>query len=175
MQCQHFSIFSATVTPFGNPCCVKILRRSTRQLRLLSTAASFGLPHDVGGDESAYGSLAPAINNADKLADWELRCHSLLAVLAVKKLVSTDGLRRAIESLTPAQHSSWTYYEKWSAGMTILLQEQGIISPEDLDIALFGERIQEYSSSEPVFAVGDFVRVRSYRREGLLLSGIDHM
>ena len=167
MHCQNFSIFSVTTDgPFGNPCCVKRLRRPTTQLRLLSTAASFRLPHDVGGDWSAYGSLAPAINNPDELADWEVRCHSLFAVLAVKKLVSTDGLRRAIESLTPAQYSSWTYYEKWSAGMTILLQEQGVMSHQDLDTALFGERLQEYSSSKPVFAAGDFVRVRSYRREG---------
>ena len=164
---HHFSVFSVAPFQFGaHPCCVKRLPAPTKKLRLLSTATSFGLPHDVGGDELAYGSLAPAIKNADELADWEVRCHSLFAVLAVKKLVNTDGLRRVIESLTPAQYESWTYYEKWSAGMTILLQEQGIISQEDLNIALFGKRIQEYSSSKPVFAVGDFVRVRSYRREG---------
>ena len=152
-SCWHISSSAPTTS---DPRC---------HLRLHSTAASFGLPHDVGGDESAYGSLVSAIDRPDELADWEVRCHSLFAVLAVKKLVTTDGLRRAIESLTPTQYASWTYYEKWSAGMTILLQEQGIVTHEDLDAALFGDGTDKFSS-DPVFAVGDFVRVRSYRREG---------
>ena len=158
-SCWHIS--SSVPTTTDPRCC--------GHLRLHSTAPAFGLPHDVGGDESAYGSLALAIDRPDELADWEVRCHSLFAVLAVKKLVTTDGLRRAIESLTPTQYASWTYYEKWSAGMTILLQEQGIVTHEDLDTALFGEGTDKFRS-DPVFAVDDFVRVRSYRREG---SGIE--
>ena len=77
-----------------------------------SLSAATGLPHDIGGDTSLFGSLSPTIQNPDKLLDWEVKCHSLFAVLAIKGAVTTDGLRRSIESLTPNQYSEWTYYEK---------------------------------------------------------------
>lgn len=52
-------------------------------------------------------------------------CMQLFAVLATKKIVSTDGLRRAVESLSPAQYRNFGYYEKWSAALAQLLQEAG--------------------------------------------------
>ena len=74
-------------------------RRSVIAVRDLSSAA--GLPHDVGGDRASRGSLSSAIDRADNLLDWELRCHALFAVLASRSALSTDGLRRSIEALTP--------------------------------------------------------------------------
>lgn len=138
-----------------------------------ASTLSAGLPHDIGGDTSAYGPLtALRVDRADELQDWEVRCHSLFAVLAVKKVVSTDGLRRAIEALTPRQYASWTYYEKWAAGMTTLLLEKGVVSSKELDDALFGKGKELNSSNEgkPTYNRGDFVKVRSYRQDG---SGIE--
>lgn len=141
--------------------------------RLGVRTPSPGLPHDVGGDPSLSSRPVPprAIEDPDGLLDWEVRCHSLFAVLAVKGLVSTDGLRRSIEALTPSQYASWTYYEKWSAGMTTLLVEDGTVSTSELSAFLFGEEDAAGGSSsssekEPLFRAGDFVRVRSHRQSG---------
>lgn len=84
--------------------------------------------------------------------------------------MTTDGLRRSIESLTPRQYASWTYYEKWAAGMTTLLLDAGMVTSQELNEALFGKR---HTSDEDlalapkkrVFDSGDFVRVRSYRQD----------
>ncbi|KAL9188376.1 hypothetical protein ACHAXT_006754 [Thalassiosira profunda] len=142
------------------------LHRPSHHTRAVSVPAS-GLPHDVGGDPSLYGSLASKIERPDDLLDWEVRCHSLFAILATKGAVSTDGLRRAIEALAPSQYEAWSYYEKWAAGMTALLLEGGIVSSEELNEALFGKEPVHLSPSEPLFQRGDFVRVRPYRGSGI--------
>lgn len=98
-------------------------------------------------------------------------CHALFASLAIEKIVSTDELRRAIESLTFDQYEKWGYYEKWSAGMTILLIERGVVTPDELNDALFGKSDENTDSEDgrpPRFNKGDYVRVRSYREDGSL-------
>ena len=135
-----------------------------------SLSAATGLPHDIGGDTSLFGSLSSTIQNPDKLLDWEIQCHSLFAVLAIKGAVTTDGLRRSIESLTPKQYSEWTYYEKWAAGMTTLLLERGIITSQELNEALFGkgtsseDAIINHNAKQPMFEKGDYVKVKPYRQ-----------
>ena len=128
-------------------------------------AKSHPLSHDIGGNISSY---AP-INTSDAtLQDWEINCHALFASLAMEKIVSTDELRRAIESLTFAQYEKWGYYEKWSAGMTMLLLERGVVTRDELDGALFGKSSKNINSPEgrpPRFDTGDYVRVRSYRED----------
>ncbi|KAL3798039.1 hypothetical protein HJC23_012330 [Cyclotella cryptica] len=142
--------------------------RAADKLTRTISSVSAGLPHDVGGDTSSFGSLASKIEKPDALQDWEVRCHSLFAVLAVKGALTTDGLRRAIESLTPRQYATWTYYEKWAAGMTVLLLESGVVTAGELNEALFGTTLSAGSSFEraPLFASGDYVRVRAYRQDG---------
>eukprot|EP00571_Detonula_confervacea_P009187 CAMPEP_0172320344 /NCGR_PEP_ID=MMETSP1058-20130122/40329_1 /TAXON_ID=83371 /ORGANISM="Detonula confervacea, Strain CCMP 353" /LENGTH=536 /DNA_ID=CAMNT_0013035595 /DNA_START=66 /DNA_END=1676 /DNA_ORIENTATION=- len=152
-------------------------RMNARASSSTATAATTGLlPHDVGGDLSAFGPLASTIERADDLLDWEVRCHSLFAVLAIKGAVSTDGLRRSIESFTPRQYSSWTYYGKWAAGMTTLLLEAGIITRQELNEALFGTVLITQNGKtnldstsmrvEPLFNSGDSVRVRPFAHRG---------
>jgi nitrile hydratase len=142
-----------------------------------SAFSTFRPHHDIGGDESAYGPILGGgeINsnmpdNKDLLA-WEQQCHSLFAVLASKKVVGTDELRRAIESLTPDQYERYSYYEKWTAAMVSLLLEHGTITHDELQLALFGSSsnssqddnvtIREDDES-PRFGTGDFVRVKQY-------------
>lgn len=100
------------------------------------------------------------------MLDWEIQCHSLFAVLAIKGVVSTEGLRRSIENLNPRQYESWSYYEKWAAGMTDLLLEA--VTTQELNEALFGTTTKlidtsNVGESEPLFNIGDFVRVKSFQ------------
>ena len=132
----------------------------TKITRALSSVPP-GLPHDVGGDTSAFGPLASKIEHPDTLQDWEVRCHSLFAVLAVKGTLTTDELRCDIESLTPKQYATWTYYEKWAAAMTTLLLENGAVTTGELNKALFGTTLSTGGRFKraPRFASGDYVRV----------------
>lgn len=125
----------------------------------------FDQPHDLGGNTSTYASLN--LSNPDALQDWEINCHALFAVLAIQGAVTTDGLRRSIESLTSSQYNDWGYYEKWSAGMTTLLLENQLITVGELNEALFGKLLVHPNNNErePCFSVGELVRVRSYRND----------
>lgn len=114
-------------------------------------------------------SIDHTILNPDKLLDWEVKCHALFAVLAIKGAVTTDGLHRSIKALTPAQYETWTYYDKWAAGMTALLLEGGAVTSQDLNEGLFGDDGIVYSSSsngngEPIFDTGDSVRVKPHQQ-----------
>ena len=123
------------------------------------------LVHDMGGDKSAFGRISFAhLQQPDHLLDWEVRCHALFAVLAMQKLVRTDGLRRGIEALTPAQYNTWTYYERWAAAMTTLLLERNVISSEELSEALFGHTA-DATNTPPLFQTGDSVRVKAFRQD----------
>lgn len=125
------------------------------------------LPHDIGGSRANFGPIDRPSN--ETLLAWEQQCHALFAVLGSKQILNTDELRRAIESLTPAQYNEWSYYEKWSAGMTILLLEHNILSHDELQQALFGAtavedaaKADDFPPPAPCFATGDAVRVKRH-------------
>ena len=86
-------------------------------------------PHDMGGlptDEP--------IDRADHVhMDWEFRLDALSQTLGRKGIRSTDESRRAIESLEPEVYSSLSYYERWTAGLEILMVEKGILTTEEID------------------------------------------
>lgn len=117
--------------------------------------------HDIGGNQSNFGPIPVDIED---LQAWEQQCHALFAVLASKRVLGTDGLRRAIEALTPAQYESWTYYEKWTAAMTALLLDEGVLKHDELSNALFGEKEHSRGDSPPRFQAGDAVRVKPYQQ-----------
>jgi nitrile hydratase len=126
--------------------------------------SSFRLTHDVGGDLSAHGPII-GTKSAGELLAWEQQCNSLFVVLASKKFIATDEVRRSVEALTPEQYESWSYYEKWSSAMTTLLLASGVITNLELQEALFGSSTQEADVREnphPQFKTGDSVRVRKF-------------
>jgi len=133
------------------------MRSSFRLLaRLPQRKRCFSTVHDIGGDLLSFGVIPPAT----ELAHWEQQCHAVFALLATRQYVSTDGLRRAIEDLTPHQYQTWSYYEKWAAGMAVLLLENGVVTPDELAQALFGDI--EVNDDDPLFQAGDIVRVKTF-------------
>jgi nitrile hydratase len=107
--------------------------------------------------------------DADNIQPWEQQCHALFAILAQKKFLKTDQLRRSVEDLTPVQYSSWGYYEKWTAAMVSLLLEDGVITYNDLRKALFGDADENDDvlgrSKDPLFQPRDKVRVKPYQHD----------
>jgi nitrile hydratase len=119
------------------------------------------LPHDLGGKIQCFGKIP----ELQELQAWEQQCHSLFAVLASRKILSTDELRRSIEALTAEQYEQFTYYEKWSAAMTSLLLEKGILKEPELRKELFGDdaTTTDDPSEPPRFRPGESVRVKNYQ------------
>jgi nitrile hydratase len=54
-------------------------------------------------------------------------------LLSSRSLIRVDELRRAIESFTPLQYSTLSYYEKWLQAMHDLLIEKGVLTREEID------------------------------------------
>jgi hypothetical protein len=114
--------------------------------------------HDLGGrmDEEDQ-----EISLEDKaLTYWEKSVHALLILLASRKperLLSTDELRRSVESLEPESYKAWTYYERWIVAITKIMLERHVISQTELDEELGISATQMHT---PCLNVGDVVQVK---------------
>lgn len=117
------------------------------------------MQHDIGG------KYLEVIDITDRpLSYWEYSIHSLLVILAQKiplPLITTDELRRGVESLENESYLTWGYYEKWSAAMTIILLERGVITQDEIDYELLGESKNAIETINPLFNIGDIVQVKS--------------
>ena len=112
--------------------------------------------HDIGGAETLLHEPLPT---EKPNLPWELECHALFAILASDGVLRTDMLRRAIESLPIEAHTSWSYYELWSAAMANLLRETGNLQPGELEAELAGDDTS--GGATPLFEVGAHVVVRT--------------
>jgi hypothetical protein len=65
-------------------------------------------------------------------ADWERRVDAMGVVLSGKKLLTVDQRRRAIETLTPENYDSLSYYERWVIALGQTLIQRGIITSAEL-------------------------------------------
>ena len=126
--------------------------------------------HDLGGVDlrSEAGSDPALITKIDQQAKpnsyWESSIHALLVVLATKKphpLATTDENRRCVEGLEAQSYKDWGYYDMWSVSLTTLLLERGVITNEEIDAEINGDSIPVVEETEPIYKVGDVLRVKS--------------
>jgi nitrile hydratase len=85
--------------------------------------------HDRGG----WPDGEPIDQAEHEYAMWEKQTDALMGVLRSKGLLRTDELRRAIESLAPAEYERLTYYQRWLTAITALLIEKGIVTPVEIE------------------------------------------
>ncbi len=85
--------------------------------------------HDMGGMPNDQ----PIDLTERTLMDWERRAGALVDVLCEKRLITSDELRRGIESLSPRSYRSLEYYERWSASLELLLVEKGLLTTQEID------------------------------------------
>jgi nitrile hydratase len=86
--------------------------------------------HDLGG-ASRY-RCTPVERDEAPPDDFGKRVDALRHILAQKKMMTVDELRRGIESIPEDEYFSLTYYERWLTSITTLMIEKGVITPEDL-------------------------------------------
>ncbi len=87
-------------------------------------------PHDMGGQPA--GKVTP---DEHDYALWERRVDAMMMLLShpSRGLLRVDELRRGIESLPPEAYSSMTYYERWSASISLIMIEKGVIDADELE------------------------------------------
>jgi hypothetical protein len=70
--------------------------------------------------------------SAHDYADWERRVDAMGVVLSGKKLLTVDHRRRAIETMTPEDYDSLSYYERWVIALGQTLIQRGVITTAEL-------------------------------------------
>lgn len=102
--------------------------------------------HDMGGLPA--GPVDPHAPGAEHdYAPWEKRVDAILRLLAARRLITTDELRRGIEELGPGAYDELSYYERWIASITNNLIEKGVIGVDEL-----GRRMAEIAEQWPAGA-----------------------
>jgi hypothetical protein len=83
--------------------------------------------HDMGGRPA--GKVEPTEHD---YAEWERRVDALSVLLGMKKILTVDERRRAIESLPPEAYDAMSYYERWTLALAQTLIQRGVITTEEL-------------------------------------------
>ena len=96
--------------------------------------------HDLGGLPA--DRVGPAEHD---YALWEKRVDALMMLLGRqdRRLVSTDELRRNIESLGPEAYHRMSYYERWIHAIAQTLIQRGVIGVDELGRKIEAVRARE--------------------------------
>jgi hypothetical protein len=86
--------------------------------------------HDIGG--LSRFRCSPVERDEAPPDAFGKRVDALRQVLAQKKYMSVDELRRGIEAIPEGEYFDLTYYERWLTSITTLLVEKGVVAPEEL-------------------------------------------
>lgn len=79
------------------------------------------------------GQPADAVVRAEHdFALWEKRVDALMVLCTAKGLFTVDGLRKAIEGMSPEAFASMSYYERWIAAVARNLIEAGAFTADEL-------------------------------------------
>ena len=86
-------------------------------------------PHDLGGLPAG-----PVDMSEHEHGFWEKRIDGIRLLLADKKrgLITVDEMRRGIESLGQEAYDKLNYYERWTASVTGVMLEKGVITANEL-------------------------------------------
>ena len=72
-----------------------------------------------------------------------MKTDAILCLLASKKLITVDELRRGIETLSGQE--SMSYYERWNLSLINILQERKLLSRKEIEEKL-GINDSQYST-----------------------------
>ena len=93
-------------------------------------------PHDLGG--ATKFMCEPVDIEPHALSDFDREVDALRQMLAVKKLMSVDELRRGVEAIPEADYHRLSYYRRWIRSITDTLLRKGVITESELRAALEG-------------------------------------
>ncbi len=86
--------------------------------------------HDIGG--LARFHCTPVEHDEAPPDAFGKRVDALRQVLAQKKLMTVDELRRGIESIPEREYFALGYYERWLRSIAGLMVEKGIVEKDVL-------------------------------------------
>jgi hypothetical protein len=93
-------------------------------------------PHDVGGVSKF---MCDAVDTEPHgLTEFDRQVDALRQVLAQKKLMTVDELRRGIEAIPEADYLAMSYYRRWIRSITDNLLKSGVLTESELRAALGG-------------------------------------
>lgn len=92
--------------------------------------------HDLGG--AAKFMCEPVDIEPHGLTDFDREVDALRQVLAAKKLMTVDELRRGIEAIPEAEYHRLSYYRRWIRSITDNLLRHGVITEVELRSELEG-------------------------------------
>jgi nitrile hydratase subunit beta len=90
--------------------------------------------HDLGGAPKFM--CEPVDIEPHGLTGFDREVDALRQMLAAKKLMSVDELRRGIEAIPEAEYHRLSYYQRWMRSITDNLLRRGIITEDELRAAL---------------------------------------
>ena len=90
--------------------------------------------HDIGG-VATYACRA-VDTEPHALTDFDRTVDAIRQLVAAKKLMSVDELRRGIEALPEADYHRLSYYGRWIRSITGHLLRTGVLTEAELAAAL---------------------------------------
>jgi len=143
--------------------------------------------HDMGGMHG-MGPIAPEPNEPVFHERWEARVYGLNRAVGSLGKWNIDAGRHSRERIPPAAYLRMSYYEKWLAGLIMLLQESGLVTRAELEsgrpasgsakatAGLMAEQVpgvvaargtfERPVNTAPHFAVGERVRAKKLNPSG---------
>jgi hypothetical protein len=76
---------------------------------------------------------------------WEKQIDAMNQLMAQKGYRRTDENRRYVEMLGDDAYNTLTYYERWTAALTRILIDKGVLTQDEVDakVAKVRERLGE--------------------------------
>jgi len=95
-------------------------------------------PHDIGGLPAGPVDISP-----HDMTFWEKQIDAMNQLLAQKGYRRTDENRRYVEMLGHDVYNTLTYYERWTAALTRVLIDKGVLTQDEVDakVAQVRERL----------------------------------
>jgi nitrile hydratase len=143
--------------------------------------------HDMGGMHG-MGPIAPEADEPVFHEPWEARVFALNRAAAALGKWNIDAGRHARERIAPADYLRMSYYEKWLAGLIMVLEESGLVTHSEVEngkaapgtpratpplraeqvASLVAERgcFERPVNAPPRFAVGQAVRAKKINPTG---------
>jgi nitrile hydratase beta subunit len=115
--------------------------------------------HDMGGMHG-MGPIAPEPNEPVFHERWEARVYALNRAMGVFGKWNIDAGRHSRERIPPAEYLRMSYYEKWLAGLIMLLQESGLATPAELESGRPGPGVVKATPALTSAQVGGVVAAR---------------
>ena len=90
--------------------------------------------HDLGG--ASKFMCEPVDTEPHGQTDFDPEVDALRQMLAAKKLMSVDELRRGIEAIPEPEYLRMSYYRRWMRAITDNLLRTGVLTEAELAAAL---------------------------------------